>query len=82
MLLFLGRKKFLAFCTGSSVVPPLGLASIKVSFCEDADTIFSSTCINSLKIPVFDDMDYETFKVAMDYAIEEDFHSHVTFMSL
>lgn len=53
-------------------MPPLGLSSIKVSLCEDTDAIYSSTCINSLKIPIFDHLDYSTFKAAMDYAIEED----------
>ena len=32
----------------------------------------ASTCINALKILIFDDTGYETFKIASKYAIEED----------
>ena len=60
------------FTTGSSVIPPLGLGSIKVTLSAESAAIYASTCINALKIPIFDDTEYETFKIAMNYAIEED----------
>ena len=72
VILLSGRKQFLRFSTGSSVVPPLGLSSIKISITEESSAIYSSTCINAIKLPVFDYVPFETFKAAMDGAIELD----------
>ena len=69
----IGRKNF---ATGSSVIPPLGLNNISVSIGE-TDTVHAATCtcINSMRIPAFDDVD--TFHAVMDSMIDAD-----TFTSL
>ena len=59
------------FSTGSSVVPPLGMHGINVCI-GDTDTVHAATCINSIKIPLFEEEDYSTFKVIMDSMIDTD----------
>ena len=63
-----GRSDFLRYATGSGVVPPLGLKVIIV-IATTGDTVHASTCINTITIPNFDYVVYDTFKAVMDSII-------------
>ena len=72
----IGRTDFLKYATGSGVVPPIGLWKVKIVLATTGDTIHTSTCINTITIPKFDEVGYNTFKVVMDSIIgSQDFTS-------
>ena len=56
--------------------PPLGLSKINVSF-GDTEAVQAATCINCVKLPIFNEDDFESFKLIMDTIIDTD-----TFTSL
>ena len=64
-----GRKKFLQFCTGSDMIPPIGFetSQIKVSSCGDG--VSASTCFQVLTLPRV--TSYATLKTAMDAALSD-----------
>ena len=53
------------------MIPPLGLKKVHVKI-TDGDGMFVATCVNALKIPNFDEENYETFKVVMNSIISSD----------
>ena len=65
-----GRSQFLNYATGSTVMPPLGLTKINITISDD-DAVYAATCVNSIKVPNFDNVDYITFKSIMDSIISK-----------
>ena len=71
-----GRTDFLEYATGSGVVPPLGLKKVNIVLANTGDTVHASTCINTITIPNFYEVGYDTFKAVMDSIIgSQDFTS-------
>ena len=68
---FAGREKFLMYATGSARIPPMGLKKVKVRVTND-DAVYAATCVNSVKIPNFDNEQYDTFKAVMNSIIAVD----------
>ncbi|MCG8625780.1 MAG: HECT domain-containing protein [Proteobacteria bacterium] len=59
------------YATGSAQIPPMGLKKVKVRVSND-DAVYAATCVNSVKIPNFDNQQYDTFKAVMDSIITVD----------
>ena len=59
------------------MVPPVGMHGINVCI-GHTDTLHVATCINSIKIPPFEEEDYRTFKVTMDSMIDTDSFTSIT----
>ena len=56
------------YATGSAQIPPMGLKKVKVRVSND-DAVYAATRVNSVKIPNFDNQQYDTFKAVMDSII-------------
>ena len=77
-LITAGRSDFLKYATGTGVVPPIGLRKVKIIISASEDAVHAATCINTISIPNFDDLDYDAFKTIMNSVIiiiSEDFTS-------
>ena len=55
VLLYIGRSKFLQFCTGAGSIPPIGLTkpTITVTLNSESNGIYASTCLQTLCLPKF-----------------------------
>ena len=73
--IIIGRKDFLKFATGAGTIPPLGMPKINITISRD-DTVFASTCVNTVSLPSFESEEYTVFKAVMDgIIIKDDFTS-------
>ena len=64
-----GRKKFLQFCTGSQLVPPIGFETSKISLSVNrhAEGVTTSTCFHTVTLPEV--VRYADLKSIMDTVV-------------
>ena len=69
VLLYIGRSKFLQFCTGAGSIPPIGLTkpTITVTLNSESNGIYASTCLQTLYLPKFASRD--DFTLALNMSI-------------
>ena len=69
------ERRLTPFATGTGKIPPLGMPKINITISRD-DTVYASTCVNTVSLPNFENADYDTLKVVMDgIIIKDDFTS-------